>query len=408
MWDFMPERATVSLIRRALVGAVFIGGVALNSAAFAQMNPAAPPPAPPPPPGAAGPSTAPAVNPVCPRLEAQLATIDRGGGSGDPAKDEQIRRYQDAAARQQGELDRVTAQAKRMGCDSSGFFSLFNNRSAQCGPVNTQIQQMRANLDQITGNLERLRGGGFGGDDRENQRRSVLTALAQNSCGPQYAAAAPPPPGGGGFLNNLFGGNNGNTTTQPPLGDLGPPSGTYRTVCVRTCDGGYFPVSFATVPARFPDDEKTCKALCPATDAQLYAYRNPGEDINQAVSVNGQPYTALPNAFHYRTEFNPSCACKAPGQTWSDALKSIDDKAAAEQQGDIIVTEESAKKMQQRAQQPPAKGKKGAPPAAAANTPAPAEGAPPAADTTASSGNKQIRTVGPTFLQDKSGPSVPR
>jgi hypothetical protein len=394
----MPELAPVPLIRRALACAVLVGGVALNSAAFAQMSPgAAPPPPPPPPVGAAGPNTAPAVNPVCPRLEAQLATIDRGGG-GDPVKDEQIRRYQDAGARQQSELDRVTAQAKRMGCDSSGFFSLFNNRSAQCGPVNNQIQQMRGNLDQITGNLERLRGGGFGGDDRDNQRRSVMTALAQNNCGPQYAAAAAPPPqGGGGFLNNLFGG--GNATTQPPLGDLGPPSGTYRTVCVRTCDGGYFPISFATVPARFPDDEKTCKALCPATDAALYAYRNPGEDINQAVSVNGQPYTALPNAFHFRTEFNPSCACRAPGQTWSDALKTIDDKAAAEQQGDIIVTEESAKKMQQRAQQP-AKGpvsKKGAPPAAAATAPAPAETpAPPA--TTAASGDKPIRSVGPTFL----------
>jgi hypothetical protein len=409
----MPEFTTVSLIRRAFACAVLVGGVALNGAALAQTSPGAPPPAPPPPPpaGAAGPSTAPTVNPLCPRLEAQLATIDHGG-SGDPAKDEQIRRYQDAAARQQGELDRVTAQAKRMGCDSSGFFSLFNNRSAQCGPVNTQIQQMRANLDQITGNLERLRGGGFGGDDRDNQRRSVLTALAQNKCGPQYAAMAPPPQQGpGGFLSNLFGGN-GNQATSPPLGDLGPPSGTYRTVCVRTCDGGYFPISFATVPARFPDDERTCKALCPATDAALYAYRNPGEDINQAVSVNGQPYTALPNAFHYRTEFNPSCACKAPGQTWSDALKSIDDTAAVQQQGDIIVTEESAKKMQQRAQQP-AKGpasKKGAPPpAAAANTPAAAETpAPSPTDATASSGNKSIRTVGPTFLQDKSGPSVPR
>ena len=132
------------------------------------------------------------VNPMCPRLEAQLATIDRGG-SGDPAKDDQIRRYQDAATKQQGELDRVTSQAKRMGCDSSGFFSLFSGQSAQCGPVNNQIQQMRANLDQITTSLERLRGGGFGGPDRDNQRRSVLIALAQNNCGPQYAACCARP-----------------------------------------------------------------------------------------------------------------------------------------------------------------------------------------------------------------------
>jgi hypothetical protein len=185
-------------------------------------------------------------------------------------------------------------------------------------------------------------------------------------------------------------------------------SGTYRTVCVRTCDGGYFPISFATSPARFADDEKTCKALCPATEAALYASRNPGEDINSAVSVNGQPYTALPNAFKFRSEFNPACACKAPGQTWSDALKSIDEKAEAAQQGDIIVTEESAKKMQQRAQQPQKSqpGKKGATPPA--QTSAPDVSPPPAEATASSSANKPIRTVGPKFLQDNQGPSIPR
>src|SRR6266481_2474224 len=333
----MLEQLTTPLSRWILAAAVLLGVAALGVDASAQINPGAPPP-----------QGAP-VNPVCPRLEAQLATIDRGGGSGDPAKEEQIRRYQDAQAKQQSELDRVTSQAKRMGCDSSGFFSLFSGQSAQCGPVNNQIQQMRGNLDQITTSLERLRGGGIGGNERENQRRSVLTALAQNNCGPQYANAAR---GSGNFMDNLFGNNN----PSPPSGvDMGPQSGTFRTVCVRTCDGAYFPVSFATYQARFQDDEKTCKALCPATEASLFSYRNPGEDINQAVSISGQPYSALPNAFKFRTEFNPSCACKAAGQTWSEALKSVDDKALLEQQGDIIVTEESAKKMQQRSQPQPAK-----------------------------------------------------
>ena len=167
------------------------------------------------PPGAAPPpqQQGAQANPMCIRLEAQLATIDRGGGTGDPAKDEQIRRYQEAATKQQAELDRVTLQAKRMGCDSSGFFSLFNGQSAQCGPVNNQIQQMRGNLDQITTSLERLRSGGLGGADRENQRRSVLMALAQNNCGPQYANAARGP---GNFLDNLFGNNNNNATRACP------------------------------------------------------------------------------------------------------------------------------------------------------------------------------------------------
>ena len=382
----MPKSLMISRSRSILACVALLGVAVLGVDARAQVNPGPP-------------SQGPAANPMCPRLEAQLATIDRGGG--DPAKDEQIRRYQDAASKQQAELDRVTSQAKRMGCDSSGFFSLFNGQSAQCGPVNNQIQQMRSNLDQITTSLERLRSGGLGGAESDNQRRSVLLALAQNNCGPQYANAVQGP---GNFLNNLFG-NNNNSPGQPPA-DVGPQSGTYRTVCVRSCDGAYFPISFATVPGRFPDDEKTCKALCPAAEASLYAYRNPGEDMNQAVSISGQPYSSSPNAFRFRQEFNPSCACKAPGQTWSDALKTIDDKAAAEQQGDIIVTEESAKKMSRAPVKPaPVPAKKGTtaattPPDATAAPPAPAPAASgtPAATSGTSSDNKSIRSVGPTFI----------
>src|SRR5882757_6967165 len=243
--------------RWILTCAVLFGIAASGTNAFAQMPPGAAPP-----PQQQGAQ----ANPICIRLEGQLAAVDRGASGGDPAREEQIHRYQDAQAKQQAELDRVTLQAKRMGCDSSGFFSLFNGQSAQCGPVNSQIQRMRGNLDQITTSLERLRSDGIGGADRENQRRSVLTALAQNNCGPQYANAARGP---GSFIDNLFG-NNNNNNPAPPGVDMGPQSGTFRTVCVRTCDGAYFPVSFSTYQARFQDDEKTCKALCPASEASLF------------------------------------------------------------------------------------------------------------------------------------------
>ena len=142
----MPLTLTAPVSRWILTCAVLFGISAPDSNAFAQTPPgAAPPPA--------------QGNPICIRLEGQLAAVDRGAAGGDPAKEEQIRRYQEAATKQQSELDRVTLQAKKMGCESSGFFSLFNGRSAQCGPVNNQIQQMRGNLDQITTSLERLRGG---------------------------------------------------------------------------------------------------------------------------------------------------------------------------------------------------------------------------------------------------------
>nr|WP_244597880.1 DUF2865 domain-containing protein [Afipia felis] len=319
-------------------------------------------------------------NPMCQRLEGQLAAIDRGQGGGDAGKADQIRRYEDAAGRQQAELERVQARARDQGCDSSGFFSLFNGRSAQCGPINNQIQQMRQNLDQITSNLERLRAGSAGGMD-DPQRRSVILALAQNNCGPQYANMAR----SGNFLSNLFGGGGGGPAENNGLDPNAPQAGTYRTVCVRSCDGAYFPISFATVPSRFADDERSCKSQCPNAQATLYTYHNPGEDISQAVSINGQPYSQSPNAFRFRTQYDKTCSCRAPGQSWADALKNVDTSSGAEQ-GDITVTEDRAKRMSQPPRTAPAKQT------------APQAAAPAAATPPANTDPGQIRAVGPTFI----------
>jgi hypothetical protein len=319
-------------------------------------------------------------SPMCQRLEGQLAAIDRSHGGGDAAKADQTRRYEDAASRQQAELERVQARARDQGCDSSGFFSLFNGRSAQCGPINNQIQQMRQNLDQITSNLERLRAGSAGGMD-DPQRRSVILALAQNNCGPQYANMAR----SGNFFTNLFGGG-GPSDNNGSVDPNAPQSGTYRTVCVKSCDGSYFPISFATVPSRFADDERTCRSLCPNAQVTLFTYHNPGEDISQAVSINGQPYSQSPNAFRFRTQYDKTCSCRAPGQSWADALKNVDTSGGAEQ-GDITVTEDRAKRMSQPPRTAPAK-----------NTASPQTAAPAAPETHSDPG--KIRSVGPTFIQN--------
>jgi hypothetical protein len=365
-----------------LAGALVLASVA--SAAFGQGMP-------PPGPGFSQPPQQ-SANPVCQRLEAQLASIERGPG-GDQSRAEQARRYEEAAARQQGEIDRTVMQARRQGCESSGFFSLFSGQSAQCGPINNQLQQMRGNLDQIMRQLEQVRMAG--GSAQENQRRSVLIALAQNNCGPQYAAAAGVQQQGGGFLGGLFGGGQQQQPVPPgAYPEYGAAGGTYRTMCVRTCDGYYFPISFATSPARFADDERACRAQCPASEATLYTFRNPGEDMNAAVSATtGQPYTALPAAFKYRQEFNPSCSCRAAGQSWADAMKNVEDPSLA--QGDIVVTDERAKQMSQPPKgRPVSANPKGtpAPAPATATTTAPAQ---------ANGGTKQIRSVGPTFIQPK-------
>src|SRR5260221_2681890 len=54
-----------------------------------------------------------AANPVCGRLEAQLAAIDRGV-SADPARAEQTRRIEETLNKQQADLDRTQSQWQRL------------------------------------------------------------------------------------------------------------------------------------------------------------------------------------------------------------------------------------------------------------------------------------------------------
>jgi hypothetical protein len=221
--------------------------------------------------------------------------------------------------------------------------------------------------------------------------------LAQNNCGAQYTAAANAAGGPRGFFDALFGGG----TIINPGGD-GAPSGTYHTVCVRACDGFYFPLSFSTVPSRFTDDARACQRLCPAAEAELYSFRNPGEDMEQAVSLSGQAYTALPNAFRYRKEIVAGCSCRRPGQSWADALKNADDSSTLES-GDIIVTDQNAKALSQ----PKPSGKPGpSTPQAGRGTnsaaPVTAGAATTTSSTDADNGKRTVRIVGPPFLSSQS------
>jgi hypothetical protein len=318
-------------------------------------------------------------NPVCARLQSQLSSVDQGAA--DPARADQIKRSDDAIDKQQADLDRAVSQAHKAGCAGEGFFALFSALSPQCGPITSSIQQMRGNLDRMMSDQQKLK---TGGDAQDGQRRALIGALAQNNCGAQYASAASSS-GPAGFFDALF----GNGTVVNPSGD-GAPSGTFHTVCVRTCDGFYFPISYSTASTRFADDEKTCQRLCPASEVSLYSFRNPGEGMDQAVSNAGQLYTALPNAYRYRKEVTAGCSCRKAGQSWGEALKNADDSTTIEQ-GDIVVTDQTAKTLSQAPKQG---GKAAAPGASQPSAAAAVVSAPVTSDTA----KRPVRTVGPPFL----------
>jgi Protein of unknown function (DUF2865) len=84
---------------------------------------------------------------------------------------------------------------------------------------------------------------------------------------------------------------------------------SYRTVCVRLCDGYYFPISFRTTPDRFAAQEALCQSRC-GSPARLYVYPNPGGTPAQMHDLSGTPYLSLKTAFRFHVKFNPACSCQ--------------------------------------------------------------------------------------------------
>lgn len=84
---------------------------------------------------------------------------------------------------------------------------------------------------------------------------------------------------------------------------------TYRTMCVRLCDGYYFPISYSTTTDNFHRDRVSCERSC-SSPSRLYVYRNPGGEPDDMRDLDGQPYTKLSTAFLYRTKYEAACKCR--------------------------------------------------------------------------------------------------
>jgi hypothetical protein len=92
--------------------------------------------------------------------------------------------------------------------------------------------------------------------------------------------------------------------------------GTYRTLCVRLCDGYYFPINFSVTRDRLALDAQACESRC-GSQGRLFVHRNPGGSTEDMVDLSGRPYSRLPTAFLYRTKYVPSCTCQP--QPWEAA-----------------------------------------------------------------------------------------
>jgi hypothetical protein len=81
-----------------------------------------------------------------------------------------------------------------------------------------------------------------------------------------------------------------------------------RHICVRTCDGYFFPLDQSGSGI---SQEGLCKAACPGASVRLYTVPNGASDIDSAVNSDGKTYASLPMAFAFQQRRVASCTCNS-------------------------------------------------------------------------------------------------
>jgi len=234
----------------------------------------------------------------CMQLQTELAAAQGGGGAGRA----EIGRIDQQIAQADRVFQGTRASMEDAGCFES--FLIFGKalvRNPKCLGMNSRMEGARRQLTQLQQQRQALAGGG------RNKRRvaELNDALARSGCGGARARR--------GGLFDFFGGPSPEEmepVERAPVYRNVDPNGRYRTVCVRLCDGFYFPISYSTTGYRVGEDVQRCQANC-AAPAELYVYRNPGQEIEQAFSPQGgSAYMDLPVALKFRKEFVKGCSCK--------------------------------------------------------------------------------------------------
>lgn len=235
---------------------------------------------------------------ICLQLEQRLVQEgQRGNHSRDqlPKIEAEIRAADRTAETSQ-------AQLERQDCYEYFLFSKSLRRTRQCIDLSNQLESAKRRVGELEVQRQQI----LGSAGRSYQD-DIIRELSRNNCGTTYAQEArrrdagpfssiwQDDEGGGGGAGGQFG---------------ALPFATYRTLCVRLCDGYYFPVSFSTLPNHFQRDAEACQSKC-AAPAELYYHQNPGGSVDQMVALNSQePYTKLKSAFRYRKELVQGCSCK--------------------------------------------------------------------------------------------------
>lgn len=244
---------------------------------------------------------------ACERLRDRLASVESSVSS------EDINRYAGAIAQQNLELRKVRQDQRRLRCLTSAITTIRADGGSDCGDLAQALSRMESNKEILTNKLLELREG-LGAAETAR----VEQALADNGCNTESALiSAPDEPQRVPYLDTLpepyrpDRSGEALASFRPTIGIQ--PAGDVRTLCVRTCDGGFFPISSRTSAINFARDAVQCQQMCPGVETELFFHSaTSGETSDMVSAVTGQSYRDMPNAFVYRTRRpaeDPQCRC---------------------------------------------------------------------------------------------------
>ncbi|MCB1515215.1 MAG: DUF2865 domain-containing protein [Hyphomicrobiaceae bacterium] len=255
-------------------------------------------------------------NSVCLRLEQRLVQESQGGNKAR----EQLPEIERALQQARRDLRQQERELEQADCYEWFLFTKQLRNSRQCRRTVNLVDETKRLIAELEGKRQDIET-----TSGRSYQDEIIRELARNNCGPTYqneARRRDRGPFSSLWQDEEGAGGSGNNNGFRSL-----PFATYRTVCVRLCDGYYFPVSFSTLPNHFQRDADVCQSKC-AAPAELYFYQNPGGAVDQMVSfANNEQYTKLKTAFLYRKEYINGCSCKQTEyipQTQMPAAKKAD------------------------------------------------------------------------------------
>ncbi|MGO8953457.1 MAG: DUF2865 domain-containing protein [Rhodomicrobium sp.] len=323
------------------------------------------------------------VSQRCRDLELQLT-----GGA--PNSGDQLPRIEADMRQAEANYRRVEADAEHANCYEDMFlFGRSLRRTPRCIDLDKQVQAAKSNLGQLKAQREAA----LRASSPRARHADLIAELARNRCGDQYVREYEAQRSRNSSIFSFFSDEEPEDSSRynPTYG-----ASTYRTLCVRECDGFYFPISTATSESQFAEDDAKCHSQC-AAPAELY-YHRVDQDVDQMVSLRGLPYAQMPNAFRNRKVYIRGCSCNATEFSREEIAKSeealrtakrADAAAGNKAQADSAFARRISQAVQNAPSQPPsapaASAAPVAPPPAGAPGPAsePAPASAPAAETPA-------------------------